>query len=92
VARPGQWDETLTLLREEILSIVKEQLRRVADAGLLREDIDIPTAGPACSAPCSSWPSTGRPSAPSAPGTKSSARSCIWPGGWPGDGNRGFMK
>ncbi|MFD2419628.1 TetR/AcrR family transcriptional regulator [Amycolatopsis pigmentata] len=41
---PGQWHETLTLLREEILSIVKEQLRRVADAGLLREDIDIPTA------------------------------------------------
>ena len=41
---PGQWHETLTLLREEIISIVKEQLQRVADAGRLPEGVQIPTA------------------------------------------------
>ncbi|GLY67638.1 TetR/AcrR family transcriptional regulator [Amycolatopsis taiwanensis] len=40
----GQWRETLTLLREEIISIVREQLRLVADAGRLRDDIEIPAA------------------------------------------------
>ncbi|UJW31529.1 TetR/AcrR family transcriptional regulator [Saccharothrix sp. AJ9571] len=41
---PGQWHETLSLLREEIISIVKEQLQRVADAGRLPEGVQIPTA------------------------------------------------
>ncbi|HKS49042.1 MAG TPA: TetR/AcrR family transcriptional regulator [Amycolatopsis sp.] len=41
---PGQWHETLALLREEIISVVKEQLQRVADAGLLRDEIEIPVA------------------------------------------------
>ncbi|AXB43656.1 TetR/AcrR family transcriptional regulator [Amycolatopsis albispora] len=41
---PGQWHETLSLLREEIISIVKEQLQRVADAGRLPDGVQIPTA------------------------------------------------
>jgi len=41
---PGQWHETLTLLREEIISIVKEQLQRLADAGRLPKGVEIPTA------------------------------------------------
>jgi AcrR family transcriptional regulator len=41
---PGQWHETLILLREEIISIVKDALRRIADAGLLPPDVKIPTA------------------------------------------------
>ncbi|MGC7102036.1 TetR/AcrR family transcriptional regulator [Amycolatopsis lurida] len=41
---PGQWHETLTLLREEIISIVKEQLQRIADAGRLPDGVQIPTA------------------------------------------------
>src|SRR6478735_1009356 len=40
---PGQWHETLTLLREEIISIVKQQLQRVADAGRLPPDVRIST-------------------------------------------------
>ncbi|TNC25359.1 TetR/AcrR family transcriptional regulator [Amycolatopsis alkalitolerans] len=41
---PGQWHETLTPLREEIVSIVKDQLQRVSDAGRLPEGVLIPTA------------------------------------------------
>jgi AcrR family transcriptional regulator len=41
---PGQWHETLTLLREEIISIVKEQLQRLADANRLPDGVQIPTA------------------------------------------------
>lgn len=41
---PGQWQETLTLMREEVVSIVKEQLQRVADAGRLPENVEIATA------------------------------------------------
>ncbi|GAA3831338.1 MULTISPECIES: TetR/AcrR family transcriptional regulator [Amycolatopsis] len=41
---PGQWQETLSLLREDIVSIVKEQLQRVADAGRLPPGIEVPTA------------------------------------------------
>ena len=41
---PGQWQETLGLLREQIVSIVKEQLQRVADAGRLPEGVQVPTA------------------------------------------------
>lgn len=41
---PGQWHETLTLMREEVVSIVKAQLERVADAGRLPPDVDVSTA------------------------------------------------
>ncbi|WAL63397.1 TetR/AcrR family transcriptional regulator [Amycolatopsis cynarae] len=41
---PGQWHETLTLLREEVISIVKQQLQRIDDAGRLPEGVQIPTA------------------------------------------------
>ncbi|MCU1687069.1 MAG: TetR family transcriptional regulator [Amycolatopsis sp.] len=41
---PGQWHETLTLLREEVISIVKAQLQRLADAGRLPEGVQIQTA------------------------------------------------
>jgi AcrR family transcriptional regulator len=41
---PGQWHETLTLLRAEIISIVREQLQRLADAGRLPEGVQLPTA------------------------------------------------
>lgn len=36
---PGQWHETLTLLREEVVSIVKWQLQRIDDAGRLPEGV-----------------------------------------------------
>ncbi|SFW88259.1 TetR/AcrR family transcriptional regulator [Amycolatopsis australiensis] len=41
---PGQWHGTLSLLREEIISIVKEQLSRLESAGRLPEGVQIPTA------------------------------------------------
>jgi len=41
---PGQWQETLSLLREDVVSIVKEQLQRAADAGRLPEGVEVPTA------------------------------------------------
>jgi AcrR family transcriptional regulator len=41
---PGQWHETLTLLREEIISIVKHQLQRLDDADRLPDGVQIPTA------------------------------------------------
>ncbi len=41
---PGQWHETLTLLREEIISIVREQLHRLETAGRLPEGVQIQTA------------------------------------------------
>ncbi|NIH80931.1 TetR/AcrR family transcriptional regulator [Amycolatopsis viridis] len=41
---PGQWHETLSLLREDIISIVEEQLHRVADAGRLPAGVQVPTA------------------------------------------------
>ena len=41
---PGQWHGTLSLLREEIISIVKHQLARLEDAGRLPEGVEIPTA------------------------------------------------
>lgn len=41
---PGQWHETLTLMREEVVSIVKAQLQRVADAGRLPPEVDVSTA------------------------------------------------
>ncbi|ADJ47870.1 TetR family transcriptional regulator [Amycolatopsis mediterranei S699] len=41
---PGQWHGTLSLLREEIISIVKHQLSRLEEAGRLPEGVEIPTA------------------------------------------------
>jgi AcrR family transcriptional regulator len=41
---PGQWHGTLSLLREEIISIVKQQLSRLESAGRLPEGVEIPTA------------------------------------------------
>lgn len=41
---PGQWHETLTLLREEVISIVKAQLQRLADDGRLPDGVQIQTA------------------------------------------------
>ncbi|RZQ63015.1 TetR/AcrR family transcriptional regulator [Amycolatopsis suaedae] len=41
---PGQWHETLTLLREQIITIVREQLERIAGAGRLPAGVEIPTA------------------------------------------------
>ena len=41
---PGQWHATLSLLREEVTSIVKTQLQRLDDAGRLPEGVRIPTA------------------------------------------------
>ncbi|SFQ67300.1 DNA-binding transcriptional regulator, AcrR family [Amycolatopsis arida] len=41
---PGQWHETLTLLRARIVSIVRDQLQRLADAGRLPDGVRIPTA------------------------------------------------
>ncbi|MFB9683875.1 TetR/AcrR family transcriptional regulator [Amycolatopsis plumensis] len=41
---PGQWHGTLSLLREEIISIVKQQLSRLESEGRLPEGVQIPTA------------------------------------------------
>lgn len=41
---PGTWHETLTLLREEIISIVREQLHRLDAAGRLPDGVQIQTA------------------------------------------------
>ncbi|MFD9890014.1 TetR/AcrR family transcriptional regulator [Amycolatopsis sp. NPDC058986] len=41
---PGQWHDTLSLLREEIISIVKQQLQRLDEAGRLPDGVQIPTA------------------------------------------------
>ncbi|WP_326836823.1 TetR/AcrR family transcriptional regulator [Amycolatopsis rhabdoformis] len=41
---PGQWHDTLALLREEIISIVKGQLQRLAAAGRLPDGVAIETA------------------------------------------------
>ena len=41
---PGQWHDTLSLVREEIISIVKTQLSRLDEQGRLPEGVEIPTA------------------------------------------------
>lgn len=41
---PGQWHETLSLLRGEIISILKEQLTRIAATRRLPNDVDTSTA------------------------------------------------
>jgi TetR/AcrR family transcriptional regulator len=44
---PGQWHQTLTLLRDQVTSIIRAQLQRLADAGELPEGIDVRTASAA---------------------------------------------
>ncbi|WP_177242768.1 TetR/AcrR family transcriptional regulator [Amycolatopsis marina] len=41
---PGQWHETLTLLREEIIVIIKQQLWRIEEAGRLPAGVQVPVA------------------------------------------------
>jgi AcrR family transcriptional regulator len=44
---PGQWHETLTLLRDDIVSIIKEHMQRLADAGRLPKGVQVSTASSA---------------------------------------------
>ena len=44
---PGQWHETLSLLRDDIVSIIKDQMQRAADAHRLPEDVEVGTASAA---------------------------------------------
>ncbi|SDC19477.1 TetR/AcrR family transcriptional regulator [Actinokineospora iranica] len=44
---PGQWQQTLALLREQVTMIIRAQVRRLADAGLLPEGVPVPTASAA---------------------------------------------
>jgi AcrR family transcriptional regulator len=41
---PGQWHQTLTLLRDEVTSIIRAQLQRLAGGGLLPDGVDVRTA------------------------------------------------
>ncbi|GDY31091.1 TetR family transcriptional regulator [Gandjariella thermophila] len=44
---PGQWHGTLSLLRDDIVSILKGQMQRVADAGRLPPGVEVGTASAA---------------------------------------------
>jgi TetR/AcrR family transcriptional regulator len=44
---PGQWHETLTLLRDDIISIIKEHMQRLADDGRLPDGVQVGTASAA---------------------------------------------
>ncbi|GLZ36743.1 TetR/AcrR family transcriptional regulator [Actinokineospora sp. NBRC 105648] len=44
---PGQWQQTLTLLREQVTAIIRAQLQRLADAGQLPEGVRVKTAAAA---------------------------------------------
>jgi TetR/AcrR family transcriptional regulator len=44
---PGQWHDTLTLLRDDIISIIKEHMQRLADAGRLPAGVQVSTASAA---------------------------------------------
>ncbi|MBM7775470.1 AcrR family transcriptional regulator [Actinokineospora baliensis] len=44
---PGQWRETLTLLRAEVTSIIRGHLERLADSGELPAGVEVPTASAA---------------------------------------------
>ena len=44
---PGQWHGTLSLLRDDIVSIVRGQMKRLADAGRLPEGVEPGTASAA---------------------------------------------
>ena len=41
---PGQWHQTLTLLREQVTTIIRTQLQRLSDAGDLPEGVRVRTA------------------------------------------------
>jgi TetR/AcrR family transcriptional regulator len=41
---PGQWHETLTLLRDDIVSIIKQHMQRLADADRLPPGVEVGTA------------------------------------------------
>jgi hypothetical protein len=44
---PGQWHDTLSLLRDDIVSIVRGQMQRLSDAGLLPDGVQVGTASAA---------------------------------------------
>ncbi|PPK65525.1 TetR/AcrR family transcriptional regulator [Actinokineospora auranticolor] len=44
---PGQWQQTLTLLREQVTTIIRAQLSRLADAGQLPDGVRVTTAASA---------------------------------------------
>ncbi|MFD1150372.1 TetR/AcrR family transcriptional regulator [Saccharothrix hoggarensis] len=44
---PGQWHGTLSLLRDDIVSIVRGQMQRLADTGRLPEGVQVGTASAA---------------------------------------------
>jgi AcrR family transcriptional regulator len=44
---PGQWHATLSLVRDEITSVIKAELQRLADADRLPEGVQVPTAAAA---------------------------------------------
>ncbi|MFI9011703.1 TetR/AcrR family transcriptional regulator [Actinosynnema sp. NPDC053489] len=44
---PGQWHGTLSLLRDDIVSIVRAQMQRLSDAGRLPEGVQVGTASAA---------------------------------------------
>jgi TetR/AcrR family transcriptional regulator len=41
---PGQWHATLSLVRDEITSVIRAELQRLADAGRLPDGVQVPTA------------------------------------------------
>ncbi|WP_018683638.1 TetR/AcrR family transcriptional regulator [Actinokineospora enzanensis] len=44
---PGQWQQTLTLLREQVTSIIRAQLQRLADTGQVPAGVRVTTAASA---------------------------------------------
>ena len=44
---PGQWHDTLSLLRDDIVSIVRGQVQRLSDAGRLPDGVQVGTASAA---------------------------------------------
>ena len=44
---PGQWHQTLTLLRDQVISIIRAQLERLSGAGQLPDGVDVRTAAAA---------------------------------------------
>ncbi|MFD7654619.1 TetR/AcrR family transcriptional regulator [Actinosynnema sp. NPDC059797] len=44
---PGQWHGTLSLLRDDIVSIIRGQVQRLSDADLLPEGVEVGTAAAA---------------------------------------------
>ncbi|CRK56141.1 Transcriptional regulator, TetR family [Alloactinosynnema sp. L-07] len=44
---PGQWQQTLSLVREQVTSIIRAQLQRLGDLGELPDGVRVPTASSA---------------------------------------------